>query len=137
MNLTLGIYQMKQSNSYAIEHLDPNGEHRVKVSNQEKYLLPARIQSRHTQSENYNLWIEYSINDIEGWYCTCMAGAKVVGYCSHVSSVICYLSYASYDSRQLRQQSADYLDEIIDAPNYEIGDSDDESDAANILYSLA
>ena len=66
MNLTLGTHQLEQSKSYAIEHLDPNGEYHVKVSNQEKYLLRARIQSRHTQSEKYNLWIEYSINDIEG-----------------------------------------------------------------------
>jgi hypothetical protein len=45
MDLTLGIYQLKQSKSYAIEHLDPNGEYHVKISNQEKYLLRARIQS--------------------------------------------------------------------------------------------
>ena len=76
MDLTLGTYQLKQSKSYAIEHLDPNGEYHVKISNQEKYLLCARIQSRHTQSEKYNLWIEYSTTDIEGWYCTCMARSK-------------------------------------------------------------
>ena len=50
MDLALGIYQLKQSKSYAIGHLDPNGEYHVKVSNQEKHLLRARIQSRHIQS---------------------------------------------------------------------------------------
>ena len=137
MNLTLGTYQLKQSKSYAIEYLDPNGEYHVKVSSQEKCLLRARIQSRYTQSEKDNLCIEYSINDIEGWYCTCMAGARVVGCCSHISSVIWYLSYARYGPREFRQESADYLDEIIDAPDYEISDIDDESDDASILYSLA
>ena len=66
-----------------------------------------------------------------------MAGARVVGCYSQISSVIWYLSYARYDPREFRQESADYLDEILDAPDYEIGDSDDESDNASILYSLA
>ena len=48
MDLALGIYQVKQLKSYGIEHLDPNGEYHVKVSNQEKHLR-ACIQSRHTQ----------------------------------------------------------------------------------------
>jgi hypothetical protein len=136
MDLTLGIYQLKQSKSYAIEHLDPNGEYHVKISNQEKYLLRARIQSRHSQSEKYNLWIKYSANDINGWYCTCMVGARVVGCCSHISSVIWYLSYARFDPRELRQQSSDYLDEFLDAPDYEIDNSDEDSNDSDILYSL-
>ena len=48
-----------------------------------------------------------------------------------------YLSYACYNPREFRQQSANYLDKIIDTPDYEIGNSDDESNDANILYSLA
>ena len=123
MDLTLGIYQLKQSKSYVNEPLDLNGEYRVKVSSQEKHLLRARIQSRHTQSEKYNLRIEYLISDTEHWYCTCMAGARVVGGCSHISSVIWYLSYARYVRHELCQQSADHLDEIveiIDALDYEI-----------------
>ncbi len=137
MDLTLGIYQLKQSKSYAIEHLDPNGEYHVKISNQEKYLLRARIQSRHSQSEKYNLWIKYSANDINGWYCTCMVGARVVGCCSHISSVIWYLSYARFDPQELRQQSSDYLDEFLDAPDYEIDNSDEDSNDSDILYSLS
>jgi hypothetical protein len=133
MDLTLGIYQLKQSKSYAIEHLDPNGEYYVKVSNQEKNLLRARVQSRHSQSEKYNLWIKYSVNDVQGWFCTCMVGARVVGCCSHISSVIWYLSYARFDPRELHQQSSDYLDEIFDAPDYEIDNSGDDSDDSNIF----
>ncbi|CAF4095453.1 unnamed protein product [Rotaria sordida] len=51
MDLTLGIYQLKQSKSYVIEHLNPNGEYYVKISNQERDLLRARIQSRHKNIE--------------------------------------------------------------------------------------
>ena len=36
MDFILGIYQLKKSKSYAIEHLDPDGEYYVQVSNQEK-----------------------------------------------------------------------------------------------------
>ena len=52
MDLTLGIYKLKQSKSYVIEHLNQNGEYYVKISNQEQYLLRTRIQSRHSQSKS-------------------------------------------------------------------------------------
>ena len=112
IDLTLGIYQLKQSKSYAIEHLNQNGEYYVKISNQEPHLLRARIQSRHSQSKKYDLWIKYSVNNVEGWYCSCIGGARVVGCCSHVSSIIWYLSYARFDPRELHQHSMGYLDEI-------------------------
>ena len=137
IDLTLGIYQLKQSKSYAIEHLNQNGEYYVQISNQEPHLLRARIQSRHSQSKKYDLWIKYSVNKVEGWYCSCIKGARVVGCCSHVSSIIWYLSYARFDPRELHQHSMDYLDEIIDAPDYDTDQSDDESDDSHILYSLA
>ena len=66
IDLTLGIFQLKQSKSYALEHLDPNGAFNIKILNQEMYLLRARIQSRHSSSEKYNLWMKYSTRDIEG-----------------------------------------------------------------------
>ena len=77
---------------------NPGGEYCVQVSNQEKYLLCARIQSQHSQSAKYNLWIKYSINEIKGRYCSCMGGARIVGCCAHIASVIWYLTYARFDS---------------------------------------
>ena len=136
MDFTLGIYQLKKSKSYAIEHLDPDGEYYVQVSNQEKYLLRTRIQSQHSQSLKHNLWIKYSTNDIKGWYCSCMGGARIVGCCAHIASVIWYLSYARFDPRELCQQSSDYFNEFFDAPDYEIDNSDDDNDDSDILYSL-
>lgn len=33
-------------------------------------------------------------NPISGWYCDCKVGAKTVGCCAHVASVLWYLGYA-------------------------------------------
>lgn len=136
MDLTLGIYQLKQSKSYALEHLDPNGAFNINILNQEMHLLRARIQSRHSSSEKYNLWIKYSTYDIEGWYCTCMVGARIVGCCSHISSVIWYLSYARFETKELQQRSSNYLDQFIDAPDYQT-DSDDENNDSDNVYSFS
>ena len=43
MELTLGVYQMKQAKAYAIEHIDPGGSYEVKVAMKEKKLMQAHI----------------------------------------------------------------------------------------------
>ena len=42
-------------------------------------LIRVRLQSRHTSSKTYLLWIEYSPTEVTAWYCKCRAGARVVG----------------------------------------------------------
>ena len=62
-----------------------------------------------------------------------MVGARIVGCCSHISSVIWYLSYARVDKRELQQRSSEYLDQFIDAPDYQT-DSDDENNNLDNVY---
>ena len=47
-------------------------------------------------------WIKYSLSGepIIAWYCTCISGAITVGACSHVVSIVWYLSYARYNNFQ-------------------------------------
>ena len=47
IELTLGVYQMKQARAYAIEYVGRSGSYEVKVTMNEKKLLRAYIQSRH------------------------------------------------------------------------------------------
>ena len=54
------------------------------------------LQSRHTSSRTYLLWIEYSPMEVIAWYCKCRAGTRVVGVCSHIASILWYLGYARH-----------------------------------------
>lgn len=55
---------------------------------EEDGLLRIRMQSRHTSSKTYQLWIKYEDGDIIAWYCKCRAGARVVGMCAHTASIV-------------------------------------------------
>ena len=85
MDLTIGVYQLKQAKTYAIEHIDPDRTYEVKVAMQEKAVVRALIQSRHMKSVQYEVWLKYSSNEILGWYCMCKVGVRVVGCCAHIS----------------------------------------------------
>ena len=142
MDLTLGVYQLKQAKAYAIEHIDPDGTYEVKVAMQEKAIVRARIQSRHINSVQYDVWLKYSSNEILGWYCMCKVGARVVGCCAHISSLMWYLAYARYNPNELQQRSSLYSNHILDAEEEEEEeesngdiDTDNEGDS-HILYSL-
>ncbi|CAC5387950.1 unnamed protein product [Mytilus coruscus] len=65
--------------------------------------------------------------DIEGWYCTCKSGARVVGCCAHVASLLWYLGY-----QRLEQQSGsrrDFKTSVLDASHIP---SSDESDCDSL-----
>lgn len=64
--------------------------------------LRFKMQSRHQASKKYDLYIQYipSIDDasgITGWYCKCRAGARVVGCCAHICSVLYYIGFRRFD----------------------------------------
>ncbi len=59
------------------------------------------IRSRHIGAKKYNVYVKYktevnSLDGFESWYCTCQAGMRTVGCCSHVVSIIYFLSYGKY-----------------------------------------
>jgi hypothetical protein len=106
----LGTYQLKQSLSYIHENFDENGDKSIEVFSDNTSifepgtrLLRSRIQSRHSNNTKYNSYITYSTNSndanpINDWYCTCKSGKRTVGCCSHIASVIYYLSNARYET---------------------------------------
>ncbi|XP_069130866.1 uncharacterized protein [Argopecten irradians] len=93
-NITLGVYQVKQAPSYTKEHLDSEG-YEMMLCQDLPDLLKVKIQSRHSKKAVHSLWVQYSSEreEIRGWYCTCKVGARVVGCCAHVASVLWYLGY--------------------------------------------
>ncbi|CAC5387886.1 unnamed protein product [Mytilus coruscus] len=83
--------------------------------------------SRLVTKVRWSLKVYSDEGDIEGWHCTCKAGARVVGCCAHVASVLWYLGY-----QRLEQQSVsrrDFKTSILDASHIP---SSDESDCDSL-----
>ena len=86
------------------------------------------------------MYAQYNKKSISGWYCTCPNGARVVGCCARVASIIYYLSYARYNQLVFAKRTSRYYDSITDARDYsepsdtDSIDSDDEN--FNMLYTL-
>lgn len=123
-NLTIGVYQMKTAKSYAAEHLTDEGLFEILVSDDIPNIVSAKIQSRHTSSKKYSLWIKYGIT-ILSWYCTCKNGARVVGMCGHISCIIWYLAFARHQNELESLGIRDWTEEVDDAAR-SIDSSEDE-----------
>jgi hypothetical protein len=95
-SITLGDFQIKQARWYISEALNTHGSYKISYHKEENGLLRARIQSRHISAKCYFVWIRYDTESVHEWYCQCKAGARTVGCCSHVASVICYLGFYRY-----------------------------------------
>ena len=137
----LCTFQLKPAKKYAIEHLSDDGSFDIKVAKKRDDLLRAQIQSRYKNSILYDVWIQYDQKQILGWYCRCPNGCRVVGCCSHVSSVIWYLSFARFHPEVLRESSSSYLNSLTNAQNYSDISNDDGNesvdDNSQTLYTLA
>ena len=114
-SITLGTYQLKQAVSYAAEHISETGEYQIYISREEiipninkyniianqPYLVKGRIQSRF-QSNKYHLsfiLVDSTLvgaNAIIEYYCTCKTGARTVGCCAHLTSIMWYLGYGRH-----------------------------------------
>lgn len=83
--------------SYTQEHIDVDGKFEISVSDD----IP-EIQSRHFSAKQYKCWISNVKDVISGCYCRCKAGNRVVGMCSHITSVIWSLSYAKHNIQTVK-----------------------------------
>ena len=106
-SLTLGTYQLKQARCYTLEHLSENCDYKIEIHPEAEDLLRVRIQSRHSGSKRYFLWIQLSSDDetdpVQSWYCQCKAGARTLGCCAHVASVLWYLGFARHEEIKPRK----------------------------------
>ena len=92
-DLTIGIYQLKQAKSYMDKHFGAKGSYEIMAHKEDDGVLKAQIRSRHTSNKTYNLWVKDTqvLNPLTGWYCGCRSGARTLGYCTHVATVLWYL----------------------------------------------
>ena len=62
-DLTLGIYQIKQTKPHTQEHMSAEGKYEFNVHKEEAGLIRVRIQSCHCSSKSYLLWVSYNAGD--------------------------------------------------------------------------
>ncbi|XP_062581640.1 uncharacterized protein LOC134243403 [Saccostrea cucullata] len=112
--ITLGVYQLKQAPRYAKEHINNDNEYQLQVCKIKENLLKVRIQSRHCNNISHTSFIQYTTDgQISGWYCTCKVGARVVGCCAHIASIIWYLGYQRF--QQHSPEKFDFCNSVLDA----------------------
>lgn len=127
--LTAGVYQVKLAPAYIQDKFQREQTDIFSVEMlrdldriPEPGFLRIKMPSRFRTQGRYNLWIHYepnaevNANPIRGYYCDCIAGARTLGSCAHVASVLWYLGYARHEEN-VRYPSHRLINEIEDADN--------------------
>lgn len=96
--LTLGVYQIRMSKRYTYLHLDDDSEFNIQLNTETPNVVRAKLESRFTQGKCHNCWISFDgdlegVEAIKGYFCKCKQGARTVGCCSHVCTLMWYLGY--------------------------------------------
>ena len=82
------------------------------------------MDSRHISSKTHNLWVTYEEASITSWYCKCRAGARVVGTCSHIASVIWFLGFQRHQTTSSTAGKS-WIDYVQDTRQHEAIDESD------------
>lgn len=102
--------------------------------------MRAKIQSRHSNKTKYSVYVMYdtkdsSVDSLKGWLCSCKSGKRTVGCCSHIATIVYYLSFGKYNQQQERM--AGNLSVIFRSFDLVESDEDDfEEDEDEIDYEF-
>ena len=128
-HITLGSYQLKQCLTY-LNNLSSIERYTGKaIIDPNQSLIRTQIKSRHSNSKTYNTYIAYKPNvnspkAIDSWFCTCKAGTRTVGTCSHIATVIYKLSLKDEKSKTRTIKSLESI--FPSLPIYESTDTEEE-----------
>ena len=124
----IGVYQLRFAKSYIHDKVQREADFKFKMTLTEPGLLHANLYSRFSSAKKHSTWIKFKEswepneqideedNPIEGYYCSCKSGARTVGCCGHVASLLWYLSYARHLPTVPTPQVG-ALHYILDAPD--------------------
>lgn len=138
-DITVGIYQVGLAPGYIQDKLSrqEDDDYQIEFLRNEDRLpepgfLRVRTFSRYRNATRYQVWVAYrpirneeSGEDEEseededtgifGYYCTCISGARTLGSCCHVISLLWFLGYARYHDVRFPQTTLTRA--ILDAAN--------------------
>lgn len=105
--LFTGTYQLSQAISYLAEMMNDDGTINLQFVKDQTNILKILINSRHISRKVYRCYVEYvrngiGVSGIRRYACECANGRRTVGCCSHIATVIYYLSHARYLTKILR-----------------------------------
>ncbi|CAF3409468.1 unnamed protein product [Rotaria socialis] len=106
------VFQVKRTSSYTEERCSTTNltsdvaysVHRCKII---PNLIRIPTQLAHSNRVTYQA--------ILGWWCDCFAGARFLGYCSHIASAILFLSHQRWQTQQRHMPSAEYKNLATDS----------------------
>jgi hypothetical protein len=113
-HIAFGCYQIEQAENYIHEHFSTHGDFQLfksKIPPKRDNLLHVKFKSRHTEASKYDVYVELDNTKptpwqkIHAWYCTCASGARTVGCCAHVASVIWWLGIGRLKNQRMRRSS--------------------------------
>ena len=98
-NLCFGVYQVNLAPGYIYDKLQREVTDILQFDQNrlDPNLITARVFSRLRNTGRYQLWITYINQEniygplVTGYYCTCKSGARTLGTCAHIASVIWFL----------------------------------------------
>jgi hypothetical protein len=144
----LGTYQIKQAKTYIVEHIKPSPmeddqyEFVVEVSSRYNDLVRVRFASRHSSRKKYVATVQFDEEDddepVKGWFCTCSAGARIIGCCAHITALIWHLGVNRGETIPADNQlsASNFLNYIDDCIQYsDIERSDDGSTGSDQSHS--
>lgn len=109
--ITLGPYQMNQGERYIERDMKLDPLYTVYIHKEEVGIIRMKLKSRFRRAVTHNLWIEYNddasrkpSSRILGWYCCCEQGARNLGCCSHVASVLLHLGRDIHETPRERKR---------------------------------
>lgn len=111
LEITLGPYQKNQGERYIERDLQLDPLYTVYVHREEPGIVRIKLKSRFRRAVTHNLWIEFKDDEsrkpssrILGWYCCCEQGARNLGCCAHVSSVLLHLGRDMHEPARERKR---------------------------------
>ena len=122
---TYGVYQVSLAPSYIQDTISRERDHELQIDQlfNESNLIRIGIYSRFRRAIEHQILISFIDDDLEeeeepinGNYCTCQTGARTLGTCSHVASILWYLGYARHQPG-VKWPQTNLLNSTLDAAN--------------------
>ncbi|GFQ88485.1 uncharacterized protein TNCT_215891 [Trichonephila clavata] len=105
-----------QSRSCTHEHLNQSGLYSIYVNREDSSVVRIQLRSRHTSSKIYKIWKRTGIgHNPKLNVLSVKVGARVVGCCARVASVLRYLGYWRHNHTQTKTPSLGYAGTLQDA----------------------
>ena len=113
---TSGPYQLRLARSYLAELIVADDEVPMRYVKVKPTIIRVDIRSRHSESVKYRVYVDFEPgrNGVEGikrYYCECKNGARTVGCCAHVATVVSYLSHTRW--QPVIRRPADHLTDLF------------------------